>query len=195
MGETQLMMFFMALLTGIAIENAVFTRALGISKTYLLMNSSKMVMLYGSIFTWLLVVSSIFIGIVNTFASAWEVIVPLYIVCAGGVYVGTFLYLKHKQKELFSKIYRVLPMIAFNTALFGAFFIAFVRNFTITQTIGYSLGTGIGYTGALLILYYARKRLAISPVPRAFRGLPIMFLYIGFLSLAFYGLIGHGLPM
>ena len=33
----------------------------------------------------------------------------------------------------------------------------------------------------------------MSKVPRAFRGLPILLIYIGILSLALYGLLGHPL--
>ena len=53
------------------------------------------------------------------------------------------------------------------------------------------MGTGVGVTLALVLLDVANQNIAMSRVPRIFRGLPILLLYIGILSLAFYGLIGH----
>jgi electron transport complex protein RnfA len=38
------------------------------------------------------------------------------------------------------------------------------------------------------------ERIALCRVPKAFRGLPVLLIYLGLLSLAFYGLIGHQLP-
>ena len=197
--ENQLILFFGALLTGVAVENVVFARALGLSKMYMLLHNPRTATLYGGLFTWLLTVSAVFVGVVNSLITGMAVpagliAAPMYFLCAGGVYVVTFLYIRRSFPAFFADISGVLPIIAFNTALFGAFYVALGRGFSILQTVGYSLGTGIGYTLAMLIIYYARKRLAISPVPRSFRGLPILFLYIGFLSLAIYGLTGHGLP-
>ena len=62
------------------------------------------------------------------------------------------------------------------------------------KTCGFAFGSGAGYTLALLLISEGRKRIALSDVPRAFRGLPVALIYIGILSLAIYGLIGHQLP-
>jgi len=78
--------------------------------------------------------------------------------------------------------------------LFAVFFLSASQNFVLTQTLGYAVGSALGYTVAIFVIYYARKRLAISAVPRSFRGLPILLIYLGLLSLALYGLIGHNLP-
>ena len=83
---------------------------------------------------------------------------------------------------------------SFNTALFGSFFVSASQNHSVMQTVGYAFGTGLGCTAAMMVIYYARKRLVICPVPRSFRGMPILLIYLGLLSLAIYGLLGHGLP-
>ena len=80
------------------------------------------------------------------------------------------------------------------SALFGALYVTAYQEFHFFRITGYALGSGLGYTLALVIIYFARKRLAISPVPRSFRGLPILLIYLGLISLALYGLIGHRLP-
>ena len=83
---------------------------------------------------------------------------------------------------------------AFSCAVLGTILIAFSGGYGFVKTVCFAFGSGIGYTAALRLVREGRRRIALSDVPRAFRGLPIMLLYIGILSLAIYGLIGHQLP-
>ena len=53
-----------------------------------------------------------------------------------------------------------------------------------------SLGFGL----AVIIVGYGLTRLEYCRVPKIFRGVPIALIYLGLLSLAFYGLVGHQLP-
>lgn len=191
------LMFFGAVLTGIVLENAVFTRALGLTHDVLFLKSPKSGILYGSLLTVTITIASLFIPAINFFLadSAYVRFVraPAYFLCIALVYCLVWFGSQRYHPQLHLQIRTALPVTTFNSALFGAFYVCANQNFGFFETVGYAIGTGIGYTGALLIVYYARKRLAISPVPRSFRGLPILLLYIGLLSLGFYGLIGHGL--
>lgn len=88
-----------------------------------------------------------------------------------------------------------LPVTAaFNGASFGAVLIAIVSRETLLQTVAYCLGCSAGLTIAMMLVHSGRERLELCRVPRSFSGLPITMLYIGILSLAIYGLIGHQLP-
>lgn len=83
---------------------------------------------------------------------------------------------------------------AFNGASFGAVLIAILSRETLLQTIAYCLGCSAGLTIAMMLVHSGRERLELCKVPKSFSGLPITMLYIGILSLAIYGLIGHQLP-
>lgn len=88
-----------------------------------------------------------------------------------------------------------LPVTAvFNGASFGAVLIAIVSRETLLQTVAYCLGCSAGLTIAMMLVHSGRERLELCRVPKSFAGLPITMLYIGILSLAIYGLIGHQLP-
>ncbi len=90
---------------------------------------------------------------------------------------------------------QALPVTAaFNGASFGAVLIAIVSRETLLQTIAYCLGCSAGLTIAMMLVHSGRERLELCKVPKSFGGLPITMLYIGILSLAIYGLIGHQLP-
>lgn len=193
--------FFTMALTAIAIENAVFARALGLNKFTLLLKSRDEGILYGATMTFMLVLAALPVSLVNYFIQDLDPVTlrgvraPLYLLSVLVVYLSVYFLLKRFAPKIFETLLPAMPISTFNTALFGALFISATYRFNVFETTGYALGTGVGYTGALLVVYYARKRLAISPVPRAFRGLPILLVYIGLLSLAIYGLIGHGLPV
>jgi len=116
-----------------------------------------------------------------------------FLVCVGIVYVVTIVLIRKAIPRYYEKLRRMLPLTTFNTALFGALYMSITQDFL--TSLAYSIGIGIGYTAAILIIYYAGKRLAMSPIPRSFRGVPILLIYLGLLSLAIHGLIGHALPM
>ena len=82
-------------------------------------------------------------------------------------------------------------MATFNTCLLGTLLISSVQNFNFAQTLGFALGSGIGYVLAVAVVMGGEKRLESEKIPAMFRGLPITLLYIGILALAIYGFTGH----
>jgi len=65
---------------------------------------------------------------------------------------------------------------------------------SLASWLGYAFGTGIAFFLASILVFEGTRKLKGSHIPEAFRGLPATLIYIGILSLAFYGLIGHKLP-
>jgi electron transport complex protein RnfA len=194
-----MLLFLATALTALAAHNAVFARALGLGRPTMFLKSARAGILYGVIFTVIATLSSLLASAVGFL---WEgnsltpfLRAPLYFLCVATVYLLAYFgvpYLWPKRRKV---IRLAMPISTFNSALFGALYFSSGQDFTTVQTAGYALGAGVGYTIALVIIYYARKRLAISPVPRSFRGLPILLVYLGLLSLAIYGLLGHMLPV
>lgn len=195
-----IVLFLTSALTALAVENVVLGRALGISRHTLFLESSKQCILYGGLLTVLVTISSVLTAGVNALLHMGDyqryvpfIRAPLYFICVALVYSALWFGTQKYNPLLHIRIRSAMPISAFNTALFSALYTASNQSFGFFQATGYALGTGIGYTLALLALYYARKRLAMSQVPRIFRGLPITLMYIGLLSLAVYGLIGYNL--
>ena len=61
------------------------------------------------------------------------------------------------------------------------------------EAVGFALGTGVAFFLAVLVLSAAMPNLKNPDAPKAFRGLPSLFIYVGILSMAFLGLSGGGL--
>ncbi|MEG1873886.1 MAG: Rnf-Nqr domain containing protein [Ruthenibacterium sp.] len=91
------------------------------------------------------------------------------------------------------RITAVLPMASFNCCIIGTLLITTVQGFTLGQTLGFALGSGLGYSGVVFIVTEGERKLENDAVPETFRGLPIVLLYLAVLSMAAYGMIGHTL--
>ncbi len=85
----------------------------------------------------------------------------------------------------------LLPLATVNCCVLGTLLICANQNYTLLQTVGFSLGSGVGYLFAVLIVEEGRRRLRSKNVPTIFQGLPSSLIYMGILSLALYGLLGH----
>lgn len=198
--ENSFLLFISTAITALAVENAVFARGLGMDNEAAFIKNPREGLLMGGVFGWVIFWSAWPISLTNYLLRGRSYVMiirpPMYLAGVLAVCLLTqYLSRKYlKREELAAEIRRTLPVATFNSALFAVFFLSASQNFLLTQTLGYAVGSALGYTVAIFVIYYARKRLAISAVPRAFRGLPILLIYLGLLSLALYGLIGHNLP-
>ena len=86
-----------------------------------------------------------------------------------------------------------LALATYNCCVLGTILICVNQNFTLLETIAFSLGSGIGYLFAVAAVDEGRRRLRSKDVPGIFTGMPISLIYIGILALAIYGLVGHSI--
>ncbi|VEU82023.1 Rnf-Nqr domain containing protein [Acholeplasma hippikon] len=99
--------------------------------------------------------------------------------------------------KFFPKIYEsfgiFLPLITVNCIVLSVSLFFQTRNYTFAQTAVFSLGTGIGWTLAMILLAGVRQKMyRVSNVPKGLRGRAIAFLILGILALAFIGFSGIG---
>ncbi len=92
------------------------------------------------------------------------------------------------------KFFNLLGISALNTMVFAVPLINRQAGFTLLQSVGTGLGSGLSFILALLLVNIGLRRLEKNPdIPPLFRGTPAMFLYVAMLSLAFAGLSGRAL--
>ena len=84
-----------------------------------------------------------------------------------------------------------LPVAAVNSGVLGTVLVERTQSFTLEQSLGFGLGSGLGYLLAVMLVTEAQNRLRSRAIPEAFRGLPVTLIYIGVLALAIYGFTGH----
>ena len=80
--------------------------------------------------------------------------------------------------------------ITVNCAILGVSLFMIIRDYTLLQTIGFSLGSGIGWTLAIVALAGIRQKLKRATVPKGLEGPGITLVVIGLMALAFIGFSG-----
>ena len=194
----EIILFFTAFLAATFAENIIFTRALGTSWLLYLLKNPKDLWICSGLLAVVTTLSGAIgyplRGFVEGSGDSYILIPMLYIACTAVVYIGVYFAMKPILKERFDAIESKLGAAAFNCAVLGGLLIPANQRFDIAKTLGYGLGMSAGFVLAVLIIGYGIKRLETKKIPKVFSGLPIMLIYLGLLSLAFYGLTGHQLP-
>lgn len=86
-----------------------------------------------------------------------------------------------------------LPLITVNCIVLAVSLFFQTRSYDFAQTFVFSLGSGIGWTLAIVLLAGVRQKMyRVSNIPRGLRGRAIAFLILGILALAFIGFTGIG---
>ena len=83
-----------------------------------------------------------------------------------------------------------LPLITVNCAILGVSLFMVIRQYTFLQSFGFAVGSGIGWTIAIVALAGIRQRLKRSSVPKGLEGPGIALIITGIMALAFMGFSG-----
>jgi len=118
------------------------------------------------------------------------------VVCCAVSYVAVVLVLGIVlRKSTFRKIIYSLTGASINSAIVGTIILSLGRGFNLIETIGFALGSSIGYFLAMLLISEGERKIRHDQVPQNFRGLPVTLIYISVLALAIYGLTGHTMAL
>lgn len=193
--------FLLYAVIAIFVQNAVFTRGFGVSRlTFLVNDTTTDSMMFCSLLTLINVLSAPLGYLVNRYLEQpqfWyrNYLRPLaFTLCVLAAFIFVMvmvvILLPNHKKDLLT----ILPMASLNSAVLGPMLITATQSFNFIQTIGFALGSGLGYGFAVLIVGEGERKMNNRKVPSTFRGLPIKLIYIGILALAIYGLTGHMVP-
>jgi electron transport complex protein RnfA len=100
--------------------------------------------------------------------------------------------LKKYSPALFRALGIYLPLITTNCAVLGVALFQTAREYSFMQAMTFSLGGGVGFTLALVLMAGVRERLQLATVPNVVQGTALALMLAGILSLAFMGFAGLG---
>lgn len=100
------------------------------------------------------------------------------------------IFLKKVIPGLYKAFGIYLALITTNCAILAVAFLNIDYQYNFIQAIVYSIGTGLGYSLAILLMSGIRERVALAPVPDSLKGFPIAFFIASLMSLAFLGFKG-----
>ena len=119
----------------------------------------------------------------------------LFIAVIAGIVQLVEMIVERFSPSLYAALGIFLPLIAVNCAIMGASLFMQQRiNLdpantqyigSVSDSIAFALGSGIGWTLAICLLGAIREKLAYSDVPRPLQGLGITFITVGLMAMAF----------
>lgn len=83
-----------------------------------------------------------------------------------------------------------LPLITVNCAILGVSLFMIIREYSFIQSVAFSIGSGIGWTLAIVAMAGIRKRLETAPIPKGLEGPGITLIITGLMAMAFIGFSG-----
>ncbi len=83
-----------------------------------------------------------------------------------------------------------LPLITVNCAIFGGVSFMVLRDYNVVEAAVYGIGSGVGWTLAIVALAGIREKMKYSDVPDGLRGLGITFVTTGLMALGFMSFSG-----
>lgn len=188
--------FFSYAVLAIFAQNAVFTRSLGVSRLVQLVGDERTSSWW---FALMLCITQVLVAPLAYFAGSFIAPLPnraqlrpvMYLTCIAVVCLFELLVLKLAKGPRSGQLIRILPVAAVNSGVLGTVLVERTQSFTMEQSLGFGLGSGLGYLLAVMLVTEAQNRLRSRAIPEAFRGLPVTLIYIGVLALAIYGFTGH----
>jgi len=83
-----------------------------------------------------------------------------------------------------------LPLITVNCAILGASLFMIIRDYNFVQSVGFGLGSGLGWMLAIIMMAGLRQKMRYSNIPEPFQGIPIAMIVTCVLAMAFMGFAG-----
>ena len=100
--------------------------------------------------------------------------------------------IKKVRPALFPSPGIFLPLITTNCAILGLALFQTNREYNFLQCLAFSVGAGVGFTLALVLMAGLREKLELADVPDVSKGAALSLMLGGMLSLAFMGFAGLG---
>ena len=118
----------------------------------------------------------------------------LGLICYIGVIAAMVQILEMVLDKYFPALYNALgvflPLITVNCAILGGSLFMVERDYTMSESVVYGVGSGAGWALAITALAGIREKLKYSDVPGGLQGLGITFITVGLMSLGFMAFSG-----
>lgn len=188
------MEYILIFISAIFVNNIVLSQFLGICPFLGVSKKVDTAMGMGAAVAFVLTLATIV-----TFLLQQYVLVPLHIeylqtisfilVIASLVQMVEII-LKKISPPLYQALGIFLPLITTNCAVLGVAILVIQKQFSLIESVVYAFSTAIGFALALIVFAGLREQLALTNVPKGMRGMSIVLITAGLLSLAFIGFSG-----
>ncbi|MHC4758388.1 MAG: Rnf-Nqr domain containing protein [Planctomycetota bacterium] len=141
------------------------------------------VMTFTCMLNWLIFKVLVWLGLEYFRFILFIVVIAAFVQCVEMV-------IERYSPFLYQRLGVFLPLITVNCAILGASLFMVIRNYSFISTIGYGLGSGIGWFLAIMAMAGIRQKLANERIPQGLQGPGITLIIAGLMALAFIGFTG-----
>lgn len=100
------------------------------------------------------------------------------------------MFIRKISPPLYQALGIYLPLITTNCAIFFLALMAALRNYGFVEAVIFGLGSGLGFTLAIVLMAGIREQLELADIPEALKGPGIALIIAGIMALAFMGFSG-----
>lgn len=100
------------------------------------------------------------------------------------------MFLKKSVPSLYEALGVYLPLITTNCAVLGVALNSVTYGYNILESTIYGFGTAFGFTIAIVILAGIREKMEYNEISASWKGMPIVLVTAGLMSIAFFGFSG-----
>ena len=100
------------------------------------------------------------------------------------------MFLKKTIPALYNSLGVYLPLITTNCAVLGVALLNVQNDYNVLEGTINGFATAVGFTIAIVLMAGLRERIEYNDIPKPFRGMPIVLLTAGLMSIAFFGFSG-----
>ncbi len=187
--ETALYMIF--------VQNLVFSGGYGSSEAIRMSAKPKRFLPFSVMITYFSTLTALVCRLLDYIDVIDSLSLGIHTLIFGGVLTVIFLLTALAGKLLLSpneKFYSTIGIAALNTLVFAVPLINRQAGFSLLQSVGTGIGSGLSFIIALFLINVGLRRLESNKnIPPLFKGTPAVFLYVAMLSIAFSGLSGRSL--
>jgi electron transport complex protein RnfA len=185
---------FELLIAASLINNFVFTRYLGLCIFFGVTKKMDTSIGMSVTFTSVMVISGalnwlIYKFIMTPLGLGFLEIVIFIGVVAGFVQAADTI-MKKVAPGLYYKLGIYLALITTNCIILAVPLLNVSEGYNFMESLFFGLGSGIGFSLAMIIMASIREKLELADIPKSFQGLPISFVVTGLIALAFLGFSG-----
>lgn len=98
--------------------------------------------------------------------------------------------MKKVSPSLYQALGIFLPLITTNCAVLGVAILVIQKDYNLLESVVYAFSTALGFGLALTVFAGMREQLSLVNIPKGMRGMAIVLVTAGLLSLAFMGFSG-----
>lgn len=100
------------------------------------------------------------------------------------------MFIRKISPPLYQALGIYLPLITTNCAIMGLALLAARKNYAFIESVVFGVGSGIGFTLAIVLMAAIREQLDLADVPEPLKGAGITLIVAGLMALAFSGFAG-----